>query len=107
MLKPRVSKSYYDVTLCGKHKLIHRLVAEAFIPNPNNLPQVNHKDENKANNSVSNLEWCNASYNINYGSRNEKSASKHRGMKRSEETKRKMKIVWYDTHNSRKNEGVN
>lgn len=58
------------------HKQIHRLVAEAFLPNPQNLPQVNHKDENKQNNSAENLEWCNAEYNMNYGDRNKKISSK-------------------------------
>lgn len=48
-------------------KLIHRLVAEAFIENPNNLPCINHKDENKINNNVDNLEWCDYKYNANYG----------------------------------------
>lgn len=49
-----------------KNVLIHRLVAEAFIPNPNRFPIVNHKDENKLNNKVSNLEWCDYSYNFKY-----------------------------------------
>ena len=50
-----------------KHARIHRLVAEAFIPNPDNLPEVNHKDENTHNNSFKNLEWCTSSCNKTYG----------------------------------------
>ena len=49
---------------------VHRLVAIAFIPNPNKYSQVNHKDENKANNDAANLEWCDCIYKNNYGSRN-------------------------------------
>ena len=49
-----------------KQMLIHRLVGMAFIPNPNNYPQINHIDENPKNNRVENLEWCTGSYNIQY-----------------------------------------
>lgn len=62
------SRGYKQIKLKGKYYYIHRLVALAFIPNPNNLPQVNHIDERKDNNDVSNLEWCTASYNTNYSS---------------------------------------
>lgn len=59
---------YRRINLKGKKYLIHRLVALAFLPNPDNLPEVNHRDENKENNNVENLEWCTASYNTNYSS---------------------------------------
>lgn len=67
---------YCRVHLCKKGKAkwhtIHRLVAKAFIPNPDNLPQVNHKDEDKVNNNVENLEWCDNKYNTKYGTRNKR-----------------------------------
>ena len=52
-----------------KSFLVHRLVAQAFILNPDNLPQVNHRDENPSNDNVDNLEWCDGKYNVNYGTR--------------------------------------
>lgn len=59
MLKPQLhDNKYYRVTLNKKHFKIHRLVAETFIPNSSNKPQINHKDGNKLNNYASNLEWC-------------------------------------------------
>lgn len=72
LLRPGCNKQGYNtVVLCkeGKEKSfkVHRLVAITFIPNPNNYPCINHKDENKTNNEVSNLEWCTYQYNINYG----------------------------------------
>lgn len=77
-LKQRVSNRGYRSVLLEKGTrkngdriattaFVHRLVAKAFIPNVHNYPQVNHKDENPANNKVDNLEWCTAKYNMNYG----------------------------------------
>lgn len=69
--------------------LVHRLVAKAFIPNPNDLPQINHKDENSTNNCVENLEWCDAKYNVNYGT----------GIARRSITNRKAISVYDANHN--------
>ena len=77
ILKPINVKGYLKVDLyknkTRKNLLVHRLVANAFLTNPHNLLEVNHKDENKQNNSVENLEWCTHKYNNNFGTRNERS----------------------------------
>ena len=72
ILKPRLTlDGYYQVDLykngVKKHLYVHRLVAQSFLDNPKNYKIVNHKDENSTNNIVSNLEWCNSTYNNNYG----------------------------------------
>lgn len=77
ILKPSVSsQGYVRVLLQNKdYKInysVHRLVAQAFLPNSNNLEEVNHIDENSLNNNINNLEWCSHKYNINYGNRNKK-----------------------------------
>ena len=70
---------YSQVTLSKDktktNRVIHRLVAEAFIENPNNYKQINHIDENKGNNRADNLEWCDSKYNVNYGERTTKASN--------------------------------
>ena len=81
ILKPRAQQNgYLMVNLCKngirRSYYMHRIVSTAFIPNPDNKPQVNHKDEDKLNNSVENLEWCTAKENTNYGTRTKRSSEK-------------------------------
>ena len=114
---------YKMVSLCkdGKRTMykVHRLVAIAFIPNPDNLPIINHKDENKSNNNVCNLEWCTYKYNSNYGTNPQRLSEwmkKNRvgennpnyGKEFSEEHKRKLseahkgeKGTWYGCYNDK------
>lgn len=81
ILYERISNSGYKmVRVDGTDCYIHRLVASAFIENPCNLSQINHKDENKMNNDVSNLEWCSPKYNTNYGTGIERARLKHIGI---------------------------
>lgn len=88
ILKPlKNDKGYLSVRLCknSQRKMykIHRLVAEAFIPNPYNLPMVNHKNEIKTDNRVENLEWCTNDYNIHYGTAIQRKTEKQINGKRS------------------------
>lgn len=72
IINPHISRGYAFISLSknGKrtHYLVHRLVANAFIPNPNGYKEINHIDENKLNNAINNLEWCTREYNMAYGS---------------------------------------
>lgn len=112
LIKPFISKKtkYYQIDLCKnghkKRYSIHRLVAQAFISNPNNFPQVNHKDENKQNNRYDNLEWCTAKYNSNYGTCKQRIGIKSSQKKHTYETKQKISkalskpIIQYSKNNT-------
>ena len=89
ILSPNILRGYKRIGLYkngkGKYLQIHRLVAETFIPNPDNLPQVNHNDEDPSNNNVGNLEWCTSKYNVNYGTAIQRQVQK-----------RSKKVIQYD-----------
>ena len=81
ILKPGTQQNGYLTVNLSKNGIyrtyyIHRLVSSEFLPNPDNLPQINHLSEDKLNNSVENLEWCTAKENINYGTRNKRISEK-------------------------------
>lgn len=83
ILKMSSNKAGYQQVALYKNKtkkivLVHRLVMEAFMQNPNNLEMVNHKDENPKNNIVTNLEWCSRKYNSLYGNATKKMSEKHK-----------------------------
>lgn len=80
MLTPRNSTPYSRVQIHKKDYYIHRLVADAFLPNPRKYPQINHKDENKRNNRADNLEWCTQAYNNRYGTKIARQVQKTRGI---------------------------
>lgn len=106
ILKPYyINSGYLMVTICLDSKrhpryLVHRLIAMTFIPNPYDYPEVNHKDEDKTNNSIENLEWCTSKYNQNYGTAIERARNNRTyaygeehfafGKSPSEETRKKM-----------------
>ena len=95
ILKPFKRAKYLSVDLrkINKRKTfqVHRMVAEAFIPNPNNLEQVNHKDGNKLNNVVDNLEWCTCSENVKHAYKNQLMKAR-KGIKNT----RSKKVYQYD-----------
>lgn len=92
------SDGYTGITLCDKDHnkkqyRIHQLVAKAFIPNPNNYPFINHKNEIKNDNRVENLEWCSIKYNSSYGSAPKKISEKLKGVPKSKEAIEKRRIT--------------
>ena len=89
---------YTCISLCDKDHnkkqyRIHQLVAKAFIPNPNNLPMINHKNEIKNDNRVENLEWCTAQYNTSYGTGPKRISDKMKGVPKSKEAIEKRRIT--------------
>lgn len=87
----------YDNNGKRKKDYIHRLVAKAFIPNTNDYPVINHKDENKLNNTYENLEWCTYKYNCNYGSHNEKLSKARKGKRAGKDNYKAKSVICTST----------
>lgn len=121
MLSPAKDKNGYlkvNLSCNGKNNIIrvHRLVAQVFIENPDNLPEINHKDEDKTNNSVDNLEWCDRKYNNNYGTKIERQKntniqngfwtglSKEEYMKKYNQDRKEYKKKWYQENKDKAKE---
>ena len=97
IMKPMVALNGYLIACLWENNrqrkiTIHRLVANAFIPNLNNLPEINHIDEDKTNNRVENLEWCTHKYNMNYGNVGKKISVANSGKIPGEETRKKLSL---------------
>lgn len=114
ILKPDIVGGYEQVSLSINNEVkrfkVHRLVAQLFIPNPEELPQVNHKDGNKRNNNVSNLEWCDAWYNNKHArdnKLNDVSLSNHERWKDNTFRKRTSKAISIGLKKNEANKGEN
>ena len=101
IMKNKNTKAGYLVMGLTKNKksetfYVHRIVASMFLENPHNYEQVNHKDEDKTNNNIENLEWCSSDYNANYGTRNEK-VSESRKKYSHDKNPRAKKVICIET----------
>ena len=95
MMKPMIASNGYLVACLWKNNkqrkfVMHRLVAQAFLENPQNYKEINHIDEDKTNNRVENLEWCSHKYNMNYGKLKEKISKANSGKTASADTRLKL-----------------
>lgn len=111
IMTPSVNNSgYLTIRLSRNNKkkglLIHRIVAEAFLENPNGLPCVNHKDENKLNNNLQNLEWCTMSYNVNYGTATIRRARKMGNKIAQYNLKGNLVATYYSSGDAERNTGI-
>lgn len=102
VLKQQTNKNgymYVQFSMNGKHfsRLVHRVIAITFLPNPNNLPEVNHKDNNRTNNSVDNLEWCTRQYNQDYKKSFGASPSQVQGRPVIAINQETLEIFWFES----------